>query len=167
MKMFRRKGFSLAGLMVAIIVIAFMAVVLAPQAEAAEYWKQKYIRFSAPAGETLVTGDIVYIKYSDGEAYKADANDSAKRPAVGVIGRGGTSEQMVEIIAIGILAGQTRVTPGARLFLSETANTFDVAVPPTNEQLLGWVIYDPDDVDSSGVYYINILQMPQSAGAQY
>ncbi len=167
MKMFRRKGFSLAGLMVAIIVIAFMAVVLAPQAEAAEYWKQKYIRFSAPAGETLATGDIVYINASDWEAYKADANDSAKRPAVGVIGRGGTSEQMVEIVIIGILAGQTTASPGVRIFLSETANTFDVSnSPPTNEQLLGSVIYDPSDVDSSGVYFINV-QMPQSAGAQY
>ena len=109
------KRFLRLGLM-ALMVVILIAAVMPQAANAAEYWKAKYERFSATIGETLATGDVVYIKGSDGEAYKADADDSNKRPAVGIVDKGGSSGT-AEIVVRGILAGQTAASPGPRLFL--------------------------------------------------
>lgn len=148
---------------VAMLFVMLMAMLIAPQVQAAEHWKTKYVRLSATAGETLATGDVVYIKGSDGKAYKADANDSAKRPAVGVIGKGGASSAKVEIVRIGVLGGQTAASPGARLFLSETPNTLTTTAP-TNAQAMGWVM--PGTTSSSTTYFIQ-AETPTSAGAGY
>jgi hypothetical protein len=145
--------------------IVFLLAMVLPAAHAGEYWKQKESRFSATAGETLVTGDTVCIKSSDGEAYKADANDSDLRPAVGVIGKGGASDATVEIVQKGILAGQTSASPGARLFLSETAGAM-TTTGPTNAQILGWVLPTPGSTNSSTIYFIDVQPEP-SAGAGF
>ena len=146
--------------------VALILAMAAPSVFAGEYWQQRYIRFSATAGETLSVGDVACIK-SDGYAYKADANDSALRPAVGVIGKGGATGVTVEIVVEGIIAGQTQLTPGLRLYLSETAGAMtDTA--PTNSQSIGWVL--PGDTSAtlatSGRYYIK-TQVPVSAGPGY
>lgn len=147
-----------------IALLMLFALALAMPAIAAEYFKQKVVRFSATAGETLAAGDIVCIKGSDGEAYKADANDSNLRPAVGVIGKGGAGDTTVEIVAIGVLAGQPAASPGARLFLSETAATF-TTTGPTNAQTLGWVLPGASATSSTN-YFINVT-VPSSGGAAY
>ena len=157
MKRFLRGGLTA-------LMVVFLFVALMPQAaNAAEYWKAKYERFSATAGTALAAGDVVYLLGSDGEAYKADADDSAKRPAVGIIAKGGSSDATVEIVVRGILAGQTAASPGARLFLSTTAGALTTTAP-TNAQSLGFVL--PGTADSSTTYYITVV-IPSSAGAAY
>lgn len=148
----------------ALIVLLTLAFVM-PQAQAAESWKKRFERFSAVAGETLATGDIVCIKASDSQAYKADANDSNLRPAVGIIGKGGATNATVEIISAGILAGQTAASPGYRLYLSETAGAMTTTAP-TNAQVVGWVLPGTTDTATSTKYFIKVVPEP-SAGAGF
>lgn len=149
--------------MVAVLAI-FLAVMFALTAMA-DSWKQINTRFSAIAGETVVTGDAVCIAGSDGKAYKADANDSALRPAVGVTGKGGATGAIVEIVVVGTLTGQTAASPGARVFLSETAGAI-TASAPTNAQPLGWVMPGSSGASTSTTYFI-MVNTPSSAGAAY
>jgi len=144
------------------LVLAIMFAV--PQAMAAEYWKQKYARFSGVAGETLATGDVVSIQASTGNVFKADANDSDKRPAVGIIGKGGAITTTVEIVVTGVLAGQPAVSPGAKLHLSETPAAI-TATAPTNEQILGWGMPNSGSASTTS-YFINVIP-PVSDGAGY
>lgn len=153
------------GLMAITLAMLLVICLAAPQAFAAEVWQQKFERWSAVAGETLAIGDVVCIKAADSQAYKADANDSSLRPAVGVIGKGGLVNTTVEIISSGILAGQTAMSPGYRLFLSETAGAF-TQTGPTNAQCLGWVLPGATDTATSTIYFIRVMPGP-SAGAAY
>jgi len=148
-----------------LMIVVVLSLMIAMPSFAASSWTQKYERFAAAAGETLTTGNVVCISGSDGYAYKADANDATLRPAVGVIGKGGATHATVEIITRGILAGQTAASPGARIYLSETAGGLtDTA--PTNAQILGWVMPPTSTGTSNTVYYINV-QQPVSDGAGY
>jgi len=153
---------KIRGLMVA---TAIVFLLLASSAHAAEYFKQAFGRFSAIAGETLAVGDAVCIAGSDGYAYKADANDSALRPAIGVIRKGASSGSKVEIIFVGTLAGQTAASPGARLFLSETAGAM-TTTGPTNAQALGWVLPGAAAAATSTDYFISV-NIATSGGAGY
>lgn len=155
----KKEGFLIVGL-----ICLFVAAFVASQVWAAEHWKQKYTRFSGVAGETLATGDVACIQASSGNVYKADANDSDKRPAVGIIGKGGASTATVEIVVMGVLAGQTAVSPGAKLHLSETAAAI-TATAPTNEQILGWGMPNSGSASTTS-YFINVIP-PVSAGAAY
>lgn len=149
-----------------LIVMAIMMLVLLTVSPAdAINWKAKYTRFSAVAGETLATGDVVCISGTDSKAYLADANDSSLRPAVGVIGKGGASGATVEIIVEGIVTGMTAKSPGARVFLSETAGDF-TTTEPTNSQVLGWVLPGTSGSSSSTTYYIKV-QAPNTPSAGY
>jgi len=118
-----------------LILALFMSVLLSAPAQAASYWTQKFIRVSATAGETLAVGNVVTIKDADGYAYKADANDAALRPAVGVIGKGGASGATVEIIVSGILAGQSALTESGPGYLSETAGAITQSAPSYSQQI--------------------------------
>ena len=152
---------------VAVAAVAFLLwVLLVPSAYAAEYFKQAFGRFSATAGATLATGDVVCIAGSDGYAYKADANDSDKRPAIGVIRKGAASGSKVEIIFVGALSGQTAASPGARLFLSETAGAMTTTAP-TNAQALGWVLPGSTAGASSSTHYFINIDIATSTGAGY
>lgn len=141
-----------------------LAVMLAVPAFAAD-WKQTYERFAAMAGETLVTGDVVCIAAADGKAYKADADNSSRRPAVGIVGKGGATSATIEVVTRGIVTGQTPASPGARVFLSTTAGGKTVTAP-NNAQVLGWVIPAASGGASSTVYYINV-QLPNTPSAGY
>ena len=152
--------FKKAGLF---LVIAMMMAVMTTPAGATASWRSKYVRFSAVAGETLAVGEVACIAASDGKAYKADADDSNLRPAVGVIGKGGSSGATVEIVALGVITGKTAASPGARLFLSATAGAFTTS-GPTNAQALGFVL--PGTTSSSTTYFISV-NIPSSAGAAY
>ncbi len=149
--------------MVAILLVAILGTIVL--IAHAEDWQQKYVRFSAIAGETLVTGDVVCIAAADGYAYKADANDSSLRPAVGIIAKGGTTGHTVEIVTIGVLTGQTAASPGVRVFLSTTAGAL-MATAPTNAQPMGWVLPGAAAAATSTTYYISVVT-PSTAGAGY
>lgn len=154
------------GMVLAIAIVTMLAIgTLAPQAQAAEFWKQKFTRFSATAGETLVTGDVVCIYSADSRAYKADADDISKRIAVGIIDKGGTAGTSVEVVISGILAGQSAASAGSRLYLSTTAGALTTTA---NEwgQLLG-VVMEGDNSTSrsaseSAIYFINVTPLVAS-----
>lgn len=113
------------------VALAFVAT----DALAAYSVKQIWARFQATAGETLATGDIVMLKDADGYAYKADANDAALRPAIGIIGKSGASGATVEVIVIGVLSGWTSLTEGAPGYLSETAAAVTQSAPAYSQQV--------------------------------
>lgn len=146
--------------------ILVMLLALTSLADAAAGWRAKYERISAVAGETLATGNVVCISGSDGYAYKADADDSTLRPAIGIVGKGGSSGATVEIVTRGILTGQTAASPGARLFLDATTAGTIAASAPTNAQPVGWVMPGTAGTATSTTYYINV-NIPNSAGAAY
>lgn len=148
-----------------IMALAMIMIMLFSVPAFAAGWQQKYERFSATAGETLATGDVVCIKGSDGLAYKADADDSSLRPAVGIIGKGGATDATVEIVTRGVLTGQTAASPGARFFLSTTAGGKTIT-SPNNSQVLGWVMPPAGGGASSTTYYVDV-QLPQTPGAGY
>lgn len=153
---------------VLIAALVFMLVLIAVQAQAAEYWKSKFVRISATAGETLALGDVVCIKAADSRAWKADADSSTLRPAVGVIGKGGAAGTTVEIVLEGVLAGQTAASAGARLFLSATAGAITTS-EPTNSQTIGVVLPGSTAeiaASQSTVYYMRAV-IPVSDGAAY
>jgi len=117
--------------MVAIIAMFFIMAFLAPQANATTYHVKKvFSRMSANAGETVVTGQVVAIKDSDGEAYKADANVTYLRPAVGIVGsKDGGDGEAIEIITSGILSGWSSLAEGDAAYLSETAGAVTQDLP--------------------------------------
>ncbi len=126
---------------------------------AADYWKMKRERFSATAGATLTSGNLVCLD-STGNARLADADDAARRPALGVIAIGGDTGSTVEIVTNGIwMSDSTTVGAGDRLFLSETPGEF-TGTAPANGQVVGFV--GPNGTD----YHIRLMLCP-SGGAGY
>ena len=97
--------------------------------------KQAFARFSATAAETLATGQVVCLKDADGKAYKADANDAALRPAIGIIGKGGATGATVEVIVIGTLSGWTGLAEGSPGYLSETPAAVTQSAPAYAQQV--------------------------------
>lgn len=119
----------------AMLLIAFILIVATGSASAAYDVKRVWVRFSATAGETLATGDLVCIKDADGYAYEADANDSDLRPALGIVGKGGASGASVEIIVIGVFSGWSGLSEGAEGYLSETASAVTQSAPSYAQQV--------------------------------
>jgi hypothetical protein len=116
-------------------VLVILALLLTVTMDASAYTvKQALMRFSAVAAETLVTGNVVMLK-TDGLAYKADANDAALRPAIGIVGKGGAAAATVEIIVIGRLSGWSTLTEGAPGYLSETAAAVTQSSPAYSQQV--------------------------------
>lgn len=118
-----------------LLIAVFVAVLLTAPAQAASYWTNKFVRFSATAGETLATGNVVIIKDADGYAWKADANGAGLYPAVGVIGKGGAAGSKVEIVVYGILAGQTSLSESEPGYLSETPGAITQSSPAYSQQI--------------------------------
>jgi|GEM_PF-1456667 len=165
MKAMKKAGIALA-------IVLLMAFFLAPQSQAAERWKTKFMRFSATAGagQTLVTGDVVCFASVDGRVYKADADDPSRRPAVGVIDKGGTEGSTVEIVISGILAGQTDASAGSPLYLSTTAGALTTTKGTGADayvQVLGVVMQgltgEIDNVSESTMYFIHAMPTGISA----
>lgn len=119
----------------AVLVLFVALVFMATDASAAYRVKQVFARFSATAGETLATGQVVMLKDADGYAYKADANDAALRPACGIIGKGGSSGAKVEVVVSGILSGWSTLSEGQPGYLSETAAGVTQSAPAYSQQV--------------------------------
>lgn len=133
MKELRRKLHG--GLGSALVLIGFLAIAAAAYAANGtfttnKHWKAKWERFSATAGEAISLGDPLALNRYSGEAYKADADDADRRPAVGFAGNSASAAGTVEIVRRGILSGMpaglgtessNAVTPiGTPLILSTT-----------------------------------------------
>lgn len=137
---------------------------------ATEYFKQVKSRFGATAGESIAVGDVVYIKTSDGEAYKADADTESSSLAAGVSNTAASADSYIEVVMEGVLAGQTSATPGYRIFTSSTAGGIDIGtidgMSNTFTQSLGFVLPPLGGGTSSTDYYIRVSYDP-SAKAIY
>lgn len=127
-----------------LLLLAILAVnLLAPAPAAAESWKFKWGHIAGVAGEALSTGDAVCIG-SDGKTWKADADNSTARPAIGVIGKGGAAGSAVEIVTSGVLTGigtgnrtLDDARNGTRLYLQTTAGVFNSTSPTVGNQTMG------------------------------
>jgi hypothetical protein len=125
---------TLLGLVVA------AALVVAPITVDAQTMQQIHSRIGGTAGATLAEGDVVAIDATDGKVYKADADDSTRRPAIGIIGKGGAANDEVEIVTRGILGGLSSLTKGAPIYLSTTAGARTQSQPAAYGQKLGVAI---------------------------
>jgi len=130
----------------------FVLALVATNASAAYSAKQVWARFQATAGETLTAGNVVMMKDADGYVYKADANDAALRPAVGIIGKGGATGTKVEVIAFGIMTGWTGLSEGVPGYLSETAAAVTQSAPAYSQQV-GYAISSTDYVVAFQNYF--------------
>jgi hypothetical protein len=96
-------------LVVALIMAGIFAVQLAVAANGTfttnKHWKAKWERFSATAGESISLGDAVALNRYSGKAYKADADDADRRPAVGFAGNSVSANGTLEIVRRGLLSG--------------------------------------------------------------
>lgn len=126
-----KKGFSLAALLMMIVAVFAMFITDASAYDV----KQAYARISVTAGETLSTGNVVAIKAADGKAYKADADDSTLRPAIGIAGKGSASGSKIEIVTSGIVTGWTSLTKGSPGYLSGTAGAVTQTSPAYSQQI--------------------------------
>lgn len=125
--------------------VVFLAVLVlvafaASASYGAAYWKSVQERFPAllVAGEAITIGQPVCIAAADGKVYKADANSSTRRPAIGLAERGTASAANCSIVTRGVLAGISATqTKGAYAFLSETAGGVTYTAP-TDAQSLGY-----------------------------
>jgi len=96
-------------------------------------------RMSCTAGEALAAGQPVMQK-SDGLCYKADADDSTLRPAVGVAGNTVASGAGVTVVTAGQVGGLTTQTIGGAVYLSTTAGGTTQTEPGAYSQKLGQAI---------------------------
>lgn len=100
------------------------------------------IRFSAKAGEALVKGEAVYISGISGnkpEVMRANAGDSNKMPAFGLVFDSANQNSNVEIVTFGTLAGidtaQVGWSLGDTLYVGTTDGILENN-PPTGENNL-------------------------------
>jgi len=118
-----------------LMILAIMLVVGIVNADAAYYPKEIFTRFSATCGETITKGQMVALKNADGLAYKADANDSSYRPALGMAGTSCVITGSVEVVMSGIFGGGSALGEGVPLFLSETAGAITAGAPAYSQQV--------------------------------
>ena len=92
------------------------------------------VLFKAQAGENVSKGDVVYISGISGNTTvvsKADADDTSKMPAFGIVAATTTSGQPVDIYTQGILSSldTSAYSEGDELFVSTTAGAFTNSAP--------------------------------------
>lgn len=122
------KRFFKRHIAIGLIAAIFLLLLISP-AQAA-YWKEKFIRFSAVAGETVTTGQLVYLSATDGYAYLADSSTAGEAPAVGMVGKGGASGATIEIIVAGIIEGVTEATVGDKLYAAAHPGGYSTTQDP-------------------------------------
>lgn len=148
--------------LIALLIVMCMAVMLTATADAYTV-KQQWVRISATAGETLTTGQVVAIKAADGLAYKAKADDATLRPAIGVVGKGATSGNKVEIVVVGVVTGWTSLTKGAEGYVSATAGAVTQSAPAYSQQVgiaidgTSYLINCKNYLDTSAITALGVL----------
>jgi len=97
------------------------------------------------AGESLAVGDWVYMSTVDGRVSKADSNDTGDDghyPAIGVaVSAQGSAGSAVQILTHGVYNdsdgfGDSDLTEGKQLFLSETAGTVTATAPSDDGDII-------------------------------
>lgn len=158
----------LAGILVAAVIA--VAMIQVQTAQAAEYWKGKFVRFYATAGESLALGDVVCLAGSDSRAYKADADDDSLRVAIGVVGAAATAGDAVEVVISGIITGQEAASAGSRVYLDTTAGGMTTTSGNEWGQVLGVVIEGTAAevaADESTTYLLSVQPLSASGVPYY
>jgi len=132
-----------------LVMLAIFLFVGISAADAAYYPKKVWARISATTGQAITAGQMVAIADADGYAYKADADVSTLRPAVGIAGASAASGAKVEIIVSGVISGWSSLTEGSPGYLSETAGAVTQSTPSYSQQV-GIAITSTD-------YFINCI----------
>jgi len=96
-------------------------------------------RFGCTTGEAVTIGQALMMK-SDGLCYKADADDSTLRPAIGIAGYSAGSGASVSVVTGGQVGGETGLTKGGAIYLSATAGGNTQTQPSAFSQVLGRAI---------------------------
>jgi hypothetical protein len=122
-------------LMLGLALTVFMPVPV----QAAAFMQKVESRFLCVAGEALTEGDVLTMK-TDGKCYKADADDSTLRPAIGVAEMTVASAANVGVVTAGKIGGLSSLTKGAAVFLSATAAGTTQTEPAAYGQVLGKAI---------------------------
>lgn len=117
------------------------------------------------AGATLTPGQVVYLDGTNGWK-PADASAAASAKARGIVvsdGYGSTSfasGQAVDIVFLGPIEGFASMTPGASMYVSETAGALNTAAPSTASAAvvpMGWA-------ESASIFFVDALDVvPGSA----
>ena len=97
-------------------------------------------RFGCTAGEGITIGQAVMMKSADGYCYKADADDSTLRPAIGIAGFSVSSGASFSVVTAGQVGGETGLTKGGAIYLSATAGGNTQTQPSAYSQVLGRAI---------------------------
>jgi hypothetical protein len=109
-----------------------------PAAEAAKI-DQVRSRIGCTTGEAITVGQPIVLK-SDGLCYKADADDSTLRPAIGIAGNTAGSAGILEVVTAGQVGGLTALTKGGLVYLSTTAGGTTQTKPSAYVQVVGQAI---------------------------
>jgi hypothetical protein len=146
------------------LIVAMMVAMATLTGDAFAYDKvYVFQRISVDAGESISIGEVVAIKDTDGEAYKADADDSSLRPPIGVAGTAGTDGNSMEVVISGVFSGWTGLSEGGYAYLSAatageitqsapgSGNNYQVGVAISSTQYL----IDCDIVQASSATFSN------------
>jgi|SRR5581483_7460736 len=120
--------------------IGLIGLIFAPQLYAAAFTEQVVSRFTCVAGEAITEAQVIAIKASDGKCYKAKADDSTLRPAIGVAEAGAASAANVAVVTRGIVGGLTSLTKGAYVYVDTTAGGTTQTQPTSYSQPIGTAI---------------------------
>jgi hypothetical protein len=126
------------------VLVLMTSLLMATQASAVYHLRKSYAELTTAtplvAGEALAVGEVVCIKDTDGEVYKADANGSGITNAVGMAGTIAADGANVKVVIYGIFSGWSSLTEGAEGYLSETAGEITQTAPTSREQAIGYAI---------------------------
>ena len=123
----------------ALLIAALIFPLALPQWAGAVSIQQVISRFACVAGEALTEGPPLAMK-SDGKCYKADADDSTLRPAIGVAGFTAASAANVSVVTRGQVGGLSSLTKGSVVYLSTTAGGTTQTIPTAYAQPVGKAI---------------------------
>jgi len=98
--------------------------------------------FSGTAGENLSAGEVVCVDTSDGKVYKADADNSNRMPAVGIVFEDASAGSTVWVQFAGKCSKFSGLTTGALYYVSTTAGALTTSPPSNNAQIVGRAISD-------------------------
>jgi hypothetical protein len=123
--------------------------------------------FGCVTGEAVTEAQVIMMK-SDGLCYKADADDAALRPALGVAGGKTASGGNLRVITKGQVGGGSSLTKGAAVYLSTTAGGTTQTQPTAFSQPIGRAISATQyvlDVQRSRQIKSITIHVPDPGGA--
>lgn len=109
-----------------LISVLFAVMMFGGNAFAAQSWQKVYGSWAGTAGESIVLGDVLcFSRYTatTGKIFKADADNSARRPAIGIAQSAAGDGTTVNVVTSGIMTGNSGLTIGNVKYLSDTAGS--------------------------------------------